>query len=117
MKKILVVDDSATSRAIFKASVPKGEYEVIEASDAEMALQLATTQSPDICVMDYNLPDITGIDIAANIMSEHVQVDFILMTANMQDSIVDRAKELGFKAFIEKPISPEKIMNALKELG
>lgn len=117
MKKILIVDDSATSRAIFKASVPAGEFEVFEASDAPMAVEQAQKAQPDLCVMDYNLPDKNGTEIAEDIINSGFTTEFILMTANMQQSVVDRAKNLGFKAFVEKPINPGKVKDVLKEIG
>ncbi|PHQ78510.1 MAG: hypothetical protein COB66_08750 [Coxiella sp. (in: Bacteria)] len=117
MKKILVVDDSITSRAIFKALIPQGRYEVIEASDVTTALSQATEQNPDLCVMDYNLPEMNGTEIAEEIISAGISVPFILMTANMQEGVVNRAKKIGFVGFIEKPISTTKIVDALRDLG
>ncbi|MCH9644023.1 MAG: response regulator [Gammaproteobacteria bacterium] len=118
MKKILVVDDSRTSRAIFKASLPEEvNYEVIEAGDVESALKQAADTKPDLCVMDYNLPDMYGTEIAEKIMASGVSAPFILMTANMQESVKERAKKLGFVAFIEKPINTDKITDALKTVG
>jgi two-component system chemotaxis response regulator CheY len=113
MKKILIVDDSITARAIFKASLPENLYEVIEASDVDTALKQATEEHPDLYVMDYNLPDMNGTEIAEKIMEAGISEPFILMTANMQQGVIDRAKSLGFIAFVEKPINSTKLIEML----
>lgn len=115
MKKILVVDDSATSRALFRAYVPKdGNYDLYEAGDYESAVKLAVKLKPDICVMDYNLPVKNGVEIAREIIEAGVETKFILMTANTQKSVLDSARELGFVALIEKPIDAEKVAHVLR---
>ncbi|MDF1795069.1 MAG: response regulator [Coxiellaceae bacterium] len=117
MKKILVVDDSATSRAILRACMPKGnKYELYDADDEASALKQVEQVQPEICVMDYNLPEKTGTEIAESILSTGLAAKFVLMTANMQQGVVDRAKALGFVAFIEKPVTPDKISKVLGDL-
>ncbi|MDF1761526.1 MAG: response regulator [Coxiellaceae bacterium] len=117
MKKILVVDDSATSRAILRACMPKdGEYELYDANDETTALKQVEQVSPQICVMDYNMPGKTGTEIAESILSTGFATKFVLMTANMQQGVVDRAKSIGFVAFVEKPVTPEKISQVLEGL-
>ncbi len=115
MKKILVIDDSATSRALFRAYVPKdGSYDLYEAGDCESALELAVKLKPDICVVDYNLPVKNGVEIASDIIEAGVETKFILMTANTQKSVLDSAKALGFIGLIEKPIDAEKVAHILR---
>ncbi|MDF1654272.1 MAG: response regulator [Coxiellaceae bacterium] len=117
MKKVLVVDDSATSRAILRACMPKnGEYELYDANDEASALKQVEEVSPQICVMDYNMPDKTGTEIAESILNTGFATTFVLMTANMQQGVVDRAKSIGFVAFVEKPVTPEKVSQVLEGL-
>lgn len=117
MKRVLVVDDSATSRAILRACMPKsGSYELFEAHNEDSALQQVSDNPPELCFMDYNMPDKTGTEIAQSIIETGHPTKFILMTANMQQSVVDRAKALGFIAFIEKPVTPDKIAQVLGDI-
>jgi len=114
---ILVIDDSTTSRAIFRACMPaKYDAEVLEAANMEEAVEQSSQHQFDVCVFDYNLPDFTGIEIAKQLKDNGVDAKFILMTANMQQSVVDRAKELGFVGYIEKPITPEKVASTLEDM-
>lgn len=117
MKKILVVDDSATSRALFRAFIPEMyDCEVYEASNCSEALKLAQEIKPNLCVMDYNLPGKNGIEITRAIIDSKVDTSFVLMTANTQESILDEAKGLGFIGVIEKPIDREKIEKLIKQV-
>ena len=115
MKKILVVDDSPTLRALLCAYLPKdGTYEVYEAEDGQSALALAVKTQPDICVLDYNLPDKNGIEIAQSIINAGIITQFILMTSDAETTVLDSAKTLGFAACIEKPLDQEAVLHALK---
>ncbi len=117
MKKVLVVDDSATSRAILRACMPKGGlYELYDANDEASAMKQVENVSPEIFVMDYNMPEKTGTEIAETILSTGIAAKFVLMTANMQQGVVDRAKALGFVGFVEKPVTPEKISKIFEDI-
>lgn len=118
MKNIVVVDDSATSRAILRACLPKDkEYALFEACDESSALDQMSVVHPELCFMDYNMPEKNGTDIAQSIMDAGHVTKFVLMTANMQQAVVDRAKGLGFIGFIEKPVTPDKVSQLLGDLN
>lgn len=114
---ILVVDDSATARALFKACLAGvSDYEVVEAGDWDTAVSLAKEKQPNITVVDYNLPEKNGAEIAKLIKDAGVETTFILMTANTQDSVVEEAKTAGIFEVLEKPITAEAIMGVLEKL-
>lgn len=112
--KILVVDDSVTSRALFAALIPKGQgIQLYEAGDMETAVNQAKSINPDLCVMDYNLPGTTGIDVAEEIVKIGVESKFVLMTSDTKESIINRARQFGFITLIKKPIDSEKVNEIL----
>jgi len=114
MKHILIVDDSATSRLLFRAHFPPdADYILHEAEDADSAIQMASVSSPDIVVLDYNLPDADGIEIARLLIDEGLQAKFVLFTANLQKAVTDAASKAGFVSVLEKPITREKIDDLL----
>ena len=76
-------------------------------------MKKAKSFKPDICVFDYNLPVKNGVEIAKDMKDAGVTAKFVLMTASMEKDVVDRAKEVGFSATIEKPINLKKIKEAL----
>ncbi|MCH9769961.1 MAG: response regulator [Gammaproteobacteria bacterium] len=119
MTSILVIDDSATSRALFRSCLPNNgdNFEISEAQDYETALEQAKSIQPDICVVDYNLPYKSGTEIAEAIMEAGIDTKFILMTANTQQSVIQRAEVLGFIGIIDKPVNPDKVLEALQKVA
>jgi CheY-like chemotaxis protein len=116
-QKILIVDDSATARALFKIYfMHRPEYEIIQASNWREAVEKAVSEQPFLIVLDYNMPEKSGSDVARMIQEKGVQAYFVLITANTQQSIIDEVKALGFFDIIEKPIVAEHIQSLLEKL-
>ncbi len=114
MKKILVVDDSATSRLLFKAHLPKDSgYEVVEAKNMAEALEKAAADRPDIAFLDYNMPDHNGVEIAGRLREAGFDAPCYLLTANTQHSVLAEAEQAHFVGVLEKPITREKLQQVL----
>ncbi len=116
MKPILIVDDSATSRLLFRAHLPAGQFEVMEADSAEGALALVSQRVPELVVLDYNMPGANGVEIGYALRAAGISAPLTLLTANTQRSVVEAAGEAGFAAVVEKPITREKIADLLSYL-
>lgn len=114
---MLIVDDSATSRMLFRAHLPNQDnYQLFEADTMEAALEQGDKHHPHIVIMDYNMPDENGVEIALQMMARGVNPIFILLTANVQQAVLDSAKEAGFYSVLEKPINRLKITKILEDL-
>ena len=107
---LLVVDDSATSRLLFNIHLPaEAGCRVYEAEDAEGALGEALAHKPDVVFLDYNMPEANGVEIALRIRAAGLEPCFILLTANVQQAVLDEARQAGFAGVLEKPVSRAKI--------
>ena len=117
MKTILIVDDSATSRLLFKAFMPQ-EYDVkiIEADNMDDAISQAEQYPPDIVFMDYNMPEHNGVEIAQVLQNKGVNATYILLTANTQTEVINNAKQAGFVNVLDKPVNSEKITNVIADI-
>lgn len=116
-QKILIVDDSATARALFKACLfDNPEYELIQASQWQDAVEKAELQQPFLIVVDYNMPEKTGSEIAKIMQDRGIQAHYVLISANTQKSVIDEVQALGFFDVIEKPVSAEGIHSLLEKL-
>lgn len=112
--KVLIVDDSSTARLLLKMCLKKlGDFEIFDAGDPKTAKEILINSSPSICVLDYNMPEQVGTELAKSLLEINKDISLILMTANMQAAVVKEAKEVGFSAFIEKPVDADKVSAAL----
>jgi two-component system chemotaxis response regulator CheY len=118
-KKRLVVDDSTVTRLMIKKiiSETKLDCEFIEADSADKAKTiLEGIADLHFATLDQNMPGtLTGLDLAEHMIAKFPSTKTILITANIKDSIRNRASSLGI-GFIEKPISPEKLTPHLGSL-
>jgi CheY-like chemotaxis protein len=114
MPALLLVDDSTTSRMLFKRWIPEGTSLVLhEAHDAVSALAKAREVRPDVVVLDYNLPVGNGVSLAREMQLAGVAASFVLLTANTQRAVVQAATDFGFRAVLEKPITQEIVAKIL----
>lgn len=112
---LLVVDDSSTSRLLFRIHMPADSGHVIhEAGDAENALRIALEVRPDVVFLDYNMPDCNGVEIARDLRAAGLNPCCILLTANVQQAVLDEARAAGFAGVLEKPVSGDKIATVLR---
>ncbi|KTD46526.1 Response regulator gacA [Legionella quinlivanii] len=117
-QKILIVDDSATARALFRACLfGDPDYEVIQASQWEDAVEKAESEQPFLIVLDYNMPEKSGSEIAKIMMDRGIDTHYVLLSANTQQAIINEVKALGFFDVLEKPVSTEEVHALLERLS
>lgn len=116
-QKILIVDDSSTARALFNVCfVDHPEYEIIQASHWQEAIEKAQLHKPFMIVLDYNMPEKSGSEVAELMQEKGIKAHYVLITANTQQSIIEEVNRLGFFDVIEKPISAEDVQSLLEKL-
>ena len=118
MTTILVVDDSATSRLLFKAYMPKDAgLEIHEAEDAASALRQARALQPDLMVLDYNLPDHNGdhmMDLFQSI-DQTRQIPVYVVSADARPELIERMNKMGIASYLTKPIDFELLLQILDD--
>lgn len=103
-KKILIVDDEDKIRDLVNKYLVNEGYEVIEASDGYRALELADSEKPDLIVLDWLLPGISGLDVCRQIRQKS-DVPIIMLTARTEEIDKLLGLELGADDYITKPFS------------
>jgi two-component system chemotaxis response regulator CheY len=118
-KRILVVDDSATVRQQISRALEQADYTVVEASDGAEGLRKAEATS-DLCmvVCDVNMPVMDGLEMLAGLQENGLvsRVPVVMLTSEVQPSLMARAKRLGAKAWVVKPVSSEAIVATVNKL-
>jgi YesN/AraC family two-component response regulator len=112
--KILVVDDSKLARmAVAKAlAATYPEWKRIEAANADEALELIKGESPDIAVLDFNMPGRDGLALAAEVRALKPTMQVAIISANHQQEVVDRARAIG-AVFLSKPLTEQSLKEFL----
>ena len=106
--KVLVVDDSKLARMVMASAFRRlrPDWELVEASSAEDALERIRTQTVDIALIDFNMPGMDGLELVARIRQSQPAMPMALVSANLQDEIIARTRELN-AAFVAKPLTDE----------
>jgi two-component system, chemotaxis family, chemotaxis protein CheY len=116
-KRIVVVDDSFYMRTMLKNMLTDAGYEVVgEAANGQTALDLVRETSPDLVTLDVILPDNTGLSVLKGIKQYKPDVKVIMVSAVGQEVIVNEALEIGAQAYVVKPFSEEKVLEAIQGL-
>jgi CheY-like chemotaxis protein len=105
---VLIVDDSKLARIVAGKALAKlqPEWLKLEAGNAAQALEIVAGQSPDVALIDFNMPETDGLELAAQLRVLHPDMPIAIITANIQDEIIARAREIG-AAFVAKPVTPD----------
>jgi len=106
--KVLVVDDSKLARMVMASAFRRlrPDWELVEATGASDALEAITSADVDIALIDFNMPGLDGLELVAKIRESEPTMPVALVSANLQDEIIARARELK-AAFIPKPLTDE----------
>ena len=106
--KALIVDDSKLARMVMASAFRRlrPEWELIEASNADDAIHAISAHAVDIALVDFNMPGIDGLELVARIRKTHPKMPVAVVSANVQDEIIGRARELN-AAFVTKPLTDE----------
>ncbi len=107
---LLIVDDARTSRMIIKGMVAnlRPSWRVVEAASGDEALQRIEEEVPAYVSMDVNMPGMTGLEAAGRIRIRHPEVNIVMCTANVQESIRNASEKAGIH-FVAKPINEKTV--------
>lgn len=104
MAKVLLVEDDVALRDIYSARFMAEGYDVVTASDGEMALTQAVKEKPDLIILDVMMPKISGFDVLDILRAtpETKDTKVIMMTALSQNADIDKGKSLGADEYLVK---------------
>jgi CheY-like chemotaxis protein len=116
MAKILVADDAAMLRILACRSLEG--HRTIEADDGEAALAMARQFRPDIVILDWMMPGLSGVEVSKAIRGdpELASTSIILMTARTGMDSQSQAREAGVDHFINKPIMPRQLLTLVDRI-
>jgi DNA-binding response OmpR family regulator len=109
VRTVLVVDDEPEIVRILRDYLERAGFEVLTASDGEMAVATARRQRPDLVILDLTLPSLDGLDVARALRRDG-EVPIIMLTARTEESDRVAGLELGADDYVAKPFSPREVV-------
>ncbi len=112
MKRILVVEDEPAIREMLGFSLTKAGFRFEEAVDAEQALLAIAASPPDLVLLDWMLPGMSGVDLARRLRREELTaaLPIIMLTARSEENDRVRGLETGADDYVSKPFSPRELI-------
>jgi DNA-binding NarL/FixJ family response regulator len=102
-RRVLVVDDHPSFRKCVRALLISEGFEIVgEAEDGESALALAAELSPDLILLDIQLPDISGFEVSSRLHEENPKLEIVLVSSRDDSSYGSSLTASGARGFITK---------------
>jgi CheY-like chemotaxis protein len=106
--KVLVVDDSKLARMVMASAFRRirPDWTLVETVNADEALAAVSAGTVDLALIDFNMPGTDGLELIAKIQKTQPAMPVAVVSANVQDEIIGRARELN-AGFIPKPLTDD----------
>lgn len=116
--QVLVVEDEAALATMLRYNLEKHGYRVAEATDGQEALARIAEHPPDLVLLDWMLPSLSGIEVCRQIRRrpETSLLPVIMLTARTEDQDAVRALDIGADDYITKPFSIDSLMARIRAL-
>ena len=115
---ILIADDEPNQLELMSFNLSNAGYSIIKASNGIHALELIENHSPDLIILDWMMPKMSGIDVCRTLRSrsETKQIPIIILSARSEDSDKSLGLDTGADDYISKPFSPKELISRVKAL-
>lgn len=118
MKTILIADDEAHLRLLVRKTLAEDDYRIVEAADGQEALTRARKERPDVLILDWMMPRLTGIQVLEQLAGDPdcARTRVIMLTARTQG--VDRSLAIaqGVRGYLVKPFSPLELIQLVEKV-
>jgi two-component system chemotaxis response regulator CheY len=118
VKTILIVEDSATTRALIRAVIDEiGEFETVEASSGFEALKMLPQQQYDLIITDINMPDINGLELISFVRNNprFTHLPIVIVSTERSEEDKRRGMALGATAYVTKPFKSFELQEIIKK--
>jgi len=114
--KILVIDDSRVIRVRVKEMLPPGNFEVLEAKDGLEGLNLIRQERPNLIMLDFLLPKLSGWEVFQEIQknADLQKIPLVLMSGRKEEVIEKIQEPFQYFEFIPKPFEQKELVEAIK---
>ncbi len=113
-ERVLIIDDSQEIRDFLCEYIlqPKG-FEVLQASNGLMGLEMAIAKEPDLMIVDQQMPRLTGLEVLEKLRERGIEIPSILATAHGSEETAVAAFRLGIRDYVIKPFDADEISESV----
>lgn len=114
--KLLLVEDEASQQVILDYNLKSAGYETVQASDGYQALQLIDEELPDLILLDWMLPGVSGIEICRQLKArkDTREIPIIMLSARSEEVDKVRGLETGADDYMQKPYGIQELLARIK---
>ena len=121
---IMIIDDSASIRQVLKFTLENAGYNVFEAQDGQIALNMLASDEIaklHLIISDVNMPNVDGLTFLKKLKQEqpytrHKFTPVVMLTTEGSNEMKNMGRESGAKAWVTKPFAPEQILKVIDKL-
>jgi two-component system, cell cycle response regulator DivK len=115
-KKILCIEDNNTNMILISRIVDAEGHELIRAEDGRRALQILSDSTPDIILLDINIPGISGLELARQIREDRrlAEIPILAVTANVLVGDREKCLEAGCDDYLPKPLDIRRLRQLMR---
>ena len=116
-KTVLVIEDNEMNMKLVRVLLQMGQYDILEAVDAESGIPLARAHKPDLILMDIHLPGMDGLSATRIIKKDPAlkQIRVIALTSYAMEGDEKKAMEAGCDGYITKPIDTRTFLDTIRK--
>jgi two-component system phosphate regulon response regulator PhoB len=114
--RVLIAEDDESLRALMRLTVDVGDFDIEEAEDGNSALAAARATPPDVVLLDWMMPGLSGLDLCRALRADPVTAaaTIVMVTARVMPEDRDAALAAGADHFVGKPFSPVALLDTVR---
>lgn len=115
--RILYIEDNPQNMRLVRKILVHAGYEMLEAENGLTGLDVANAEQPDLILLDINLPDIDGFEVAQRLKASEAMalIPVIALTANAMVGDREKSLEAGCDGYLPKPIGRQDLLDTINE--
>jgi two-component system KDP operon response regulator KdpE len=112
--RILVIDDEPPIRKLLRVGLSAHGYQIVEASNGKMALDLLSEQTPDLVILDLGLPDMEGHELLRTIRARNDSVPIVVLSSRDDETGKVQALDSGADDYVTKPFGMDELLARMR---
>jgi two-component system, chemotaxis family, chemotaxis protein CheY len=116
MASIMIADDSGYTRRTHRRILESDGHTVHEAASGMAAIESFLVHRPDLVLLDLTMEDMSGLEVLARLREMDAGVRVVVVSADVQRSTAQMVAEAGALRFLGKPVSPESLLGAVRDV-